>query len=78
MSGIIITLSQGSYKSDNAQAAIEEWENRRAGQGRLSCDDGDHEMVSTLTAEAESFKDELKELFDYCDFSVVTMQTEDE
>lgn len=77
MSGVIITVSQDPYLSAGAQDAIQDWENRRAGQGRLSCDDSDHEMVSTLKAEAQAFIDELMTQFEYCDFHIVITEVEE-
>ena len=67
---VIITVIQTSKHHEDAQCAIEEWETRRAGQGRLSCAYDDDVTIRTLTAEAEMFRDELKGHFDWIDFEV--------
>lgn len=68
---VIVTVIQtGKHRNDDAQRAIEEWETRRAGQGRLSCAHNDDVMIRTLTAEAEMFRDELATSFIFCQFEV--------
>ena len=70
---VTITVRQNGIKhSPDAQFAIERWETQRAGNGRLSCAHNDDELIRIFTVEAEMFRDELKEQFDWCDFYVQT------
>lgn len=67
---VIITVRQTGFHSDDAQRTIEQWEERRSEQGRLSCAYNDEVLLNALTDDATDFCFELRKLFPHCSFGI--------
>ena len=66
-----ITVKQTVGNSDDLNRCIEEFETERYGNGLMSCDASDQQMIDQLVNCCEEFIEEHKPHFEWCEMRVL-------
>ena len=66
-----ITVKQTVGNSDDLNRCIEEFETERCGNGLMSCDASDQQMIDQLVNYCEEFIEEHKPYFEWCEMRVL-------
>ena len=71
MKFVDITVKQTVGNSDGLNRCIEEFETKRCGNGLMSCDASDQQMIDQIVSYCEEFIEEHKSHFDWCEMRVL-------
>jgi len=70
MKFVRIEVHQVAGNSDDLNRCIEEFDHKRSGNGLISCDASDQQMIDQIVLQCEAFIEEHKPHFDWCEMKV--------
>jgi len=71
MKFVDITVKQTVGNSDDLNRCIEAFETKRCGNGLMSCDASDQQMINQIVVYCEDFIEEHKPHFEWCEMRVL-------
>jgi hypothetical protein len=71
MKFVTIEVQQVSGNSNNLDRCIEEFNDRRCGNGFMSCASDDFQMIEQIVSQCTDFINEHQPYFDWCKMEVV-------
>ena len=71
MKFVTIEVQQTAGNSDDLSRCIEEFDDKRCGNGSMSCEAADQQMIAQIVMQCEDFIKEHQAQFDGCDMRVV-------
>lgn len=78
MKFVRIDINQVSGNSDSLNQCISEFDENRAGNGFLSCDAADQQMINQITMQCEEFIVEHQPHFDWCKMEVLVIEEDED